>query len=101
MQLEEYFEEIASAPKKVHDEYRVWLTSMPTKAFPVSILQNSVKMTNEPPKGIRANLLGSYSKDPISDLTFYNGNARKDDFQRLCFGLCFFHAVLQERRLYG
>lgn len=34
---------------------------MPTNSFPVTVLQNSIKLTNEPPKGIKNNLLRSYN----------------------------------------
>jgi dynein heavy chain len=82
----------------VHKDFRLWLTSMPSVAFPVSILQSSVKMTNEPPKGLKANLRNAYFK-MNNDLL--NQTRFPDIYKKLVFGLSFFHAVVQERRIFG
>jgi dynein heavy chain len=58
-------------------------------------------MTNEPPKGLKANLMGSYGTDPISNREWFEASTLPKAFRKMLFGLCFFHAYIQERKLYG
>lgn len=82
----------------MHPEYRLWLTSEPSKAFPVPVLQSGIKLTNEPPRGLRANLTRTYQD--ITEEEF--SSCKKDrEFKKLLFALAYFHAVILERRKYG
>ena len=55
---------------------------------------------NEPPAGLKANLLGSYTGSQVinsSDKFDIHPGVTK----RLIFSLCVFHALVQERNKYG
>ena len=99
LRLEERVEELSKDSSSVHEDFRLWLTSMPSPVFPVLVLQNGIKLTNEPPKGVKANV-----KRTFNDMTpdHFASCARKPEaWAKLMFSLSFFHAVVQERRKFG
>ncbi|XP_068171919.1 dynein axonemal heavy chain 1 [Antennarius striatus] len=85
-------------PIKVHKNFRLWLTSLPSKKFPVSILQNGSKMTTEPPRGIKANLQKTYMK--FTD-DFLSSSTKTTHFKSLLLSLSLFHGITLERRNFG
>eukprot|EP00388_Colpodella_angusta_P004961 GDKJ01015752.1.p1 GENE.GDKJ01015752.1~~GDKJ01015752.1.p1 ORF type:complete len:1362 (+),score=365.83 GDKJ01015752.1:613-4086(+) len=96
--LEYEIDQINNLPREeVHPNFRLWLTAMPVSYFPMSVIQNAVKMTNEPPRGLQANLSRSFKS--ISDDFFEHKSPSK--WRKLHYGLCFFHALILERRRFG
>ncbi|XP_041639844.1 dynein heavy chain 1, axonemal [Cheilinus undulatus] len=85
-------------PVKVHKDFRLWLTSLPSNKFPVSILQNGSKMTIEPPRGIKANLQKTYMR--LKD-DFISSSTKVTHFKSLLLSLCLFHGIALERRKFG
>ena len=98
LSMEEIVKKLADPITPVHQDYRLFLSSMPAKSFPVSVLQNSVKVTNEPPKGLKANTKRAFAEIQNS---FFEENLLASDWRKIIFGICFFHAIIQERKKFG
>lgn len=90
-------EKILEQMHKPHKDFRLWLTTMPTTAFPMGILQRSMKIVTEPPEGLKLNIKQSYAKISDADLDGCDSEA----FRPLMYVLGFFHAVVQDRRKFG
>ncbi|KAJ8521794.1 hypothetical protein ONZ45_g1564 [Pleurotus djamor] len=79
-----------------HRNFRLFLTMEANPSIPVNILRQSRLIMNEPPPGIKANLLDSLRS--ISSARLSQGPAEK---VRLYFLLAWFHAIVQERLRYA
>ncbi|KAH8834765.1 dynein heavy chain protein 1 [Flagelloscypha sp. PMI_526] len=79
-----------------HRNFRLFLTMEANPSIPVNILRQSRLIMNEPPPGVKANLLDSLRGISASRLA--NGPNEKI---RLYFLLSWFHAVVQERLRYA
>ena len=94
--LEEKMKEIAK--EKGHEDFRLFLSAEPSNQIPVGILEKCIKLTNEPPSGLKENM-------KIAFTTLKNGDGVNPiDDRRRCgviFGLCYYHAVVIERKKFG
>eukprot|EP00949_MAST-11_sp_MAST-11-sp1_P002825 g2825.t1 len=88
----------ATADPAAMENFRLWLTTEPHSDFPIGLLQRSMKVTNEPPAGLRAGLLHSYTAFVDQDKL---ERVDSSQWRTLLFGLCFLHSCIMERRKFG
>jgi dynein heavy chain len=79
-----------------HERMRVFLSSEPSNAIPIGILARCIKLTNEPPAGLRANMKRAWSSFDKEMIDESDGKLKG-----IIFGLCVFHSVLLERKRFG
>lgn len=85
-------------PPGLNPDFRLFITAEPHVDFPISVLHQSTKVTNEPPSGLRAGLLRSYTALVDQDKL---ERVDSSDWRTLLFSLCFLHSIVQERRKFG
>ncbi|PHJ17801.1 dynein heavy chain family protein, partial [Cystoisospora suis] len=79
-----------------HPNFRCFLSSDPCDYIPIGILERSIKLTNEPPQGLKANFkraFASFSRDDFDE--------KDQKIKATLYGLCFFHAIMLERKKFG
>ncbi|KAI4877932.1 hypothetical protein NFI96_006510, partial [Prochilodus magdalenae] len=84
-------------------QYRVFLTGQPAPSpdqhiIPRAILENALKLSNEPPTSMSDSLhaaLNNFSQDTLEMCS------HEQEFKALLFSLCYFHACVTERRKFG
>ena len=59
--MDEMEERLLKLQETVDPAFRLWLTAMPHPQFPLALLQMGMKVTNEPPAGLKAGLAKSYT----------------------------------------
>lgn len=81
-----------------HENFRLFLSMIPSEFLPISILQKSVKIISEFPRGLRGNLLKS-----LNDLNEHHFEIHilRNSWRSLIFGMCMFHSVVLERGKFG
>ena len=103
MWLPQLEKEVEKQQDSAHKDYRLFLSADPapnvaSHIIPQSILETSIKIMNEPPTGIHANLhkaLDNFSQDTMEMCS------KEAEFKSILFSLCYFHAVVAERRKFG
>ncbi|NXN68995.1 DYH17 protein, partial [Himantopus himantopus] len=86
-----------------HADYRVFMSAEPAPSpeahiIPQGLLENAIKITNEPPTGMYANVhkaLDLFTQDTLEMCS------KEIEFKCILFALCYFHAVVAERRKFG
>jgi dynein heavy chain len=86
----------AFAAEGSNPSFRLFVSSDPNKAIPIGLLERSIKLTNEPPQGVKQNIkraFTQFTKEDIED--------KDPKIKTILFALCYFHSVMLERRKFG
>jgi dynein heavy chain len=79
-----------------HPTFRLFLSSDPSTEIPIGLLERSIKLTNEPPQGLKQNMKRAFTYFTKEDI-----EEKDTKIKTILFALCYFHSVMIERRKFG
>jgi len=94
VELEKKLDEYAAIGS--HSDFRVFLSAEPSDAIPNGLLERSIKLTNEPPQGLKQNLKRAFASFEKDEFEF-----KVPKVKSILFSLCHFHSVIIERIKFG
>jgi len=86
----------AFAAEGSNPSFRLFLSSDPSNNIPIGLLERAIKLTNEPPEGLKQNMKRAF--------TFFNQeeiDEKESKIRTILFALCYFHSVMIERKKFG
>jgi len=92
--LEKILDDFAIAGS--HEKFRMFFSSDPSNGIPIGILARCIKLTNEPPAGLKAKLKNAICFFPKE--LFEEADSKT---KSILFGLCYYHGLMLERKAFG
>merc|ERR1719405_261227 len=91
-------EDVLQKTPEIEPEFRLWLSCEITEKFPIGLLQMSIKVTLEPPAGLKAGLFRTYTTMVGQELI---DKIDHEKWRTLVYAQSFMHSIVQERRKFG
>jgi len=86
----------AFAQEGSNPSFRLFVSSDPSTAIPIGLLERSIKLTNEPPEGLKQNMKRAFTFFDKTEI-----EEKDPKIKTILFALCYFHSVMLERRKFG
>jgi dynein heavy chain len=96
IKLEKMLDGYAQDTQASHPDFRLFMSSDASNAIPIGLINRCIKITNEPPAGLKANIKRAFAS--LNKEQFEEADSKN---KSILFGLCHFHSIMLERKRYG